>query len=291
MAQKPLTLLASEADTLLPFLLKHISGSRNNIKSILARGQVAVDAIPTTRFDYPIQQGQTITVAAPGKVAVDFPFPILFEDKDLIVIDKPAGLLTIASDKEKNITAYHMITEVLRARTPAERVFIIHRLDRDTSGVVMFAKNEETKQLFQEKWDEILIKRGYTAVLEGIPKEESGTVHSWLHETITHVVYSGSVYDGKEAITNYRVLNQKGNYTLVDIELKTGRKNQIRVHMKDLDCPVAGDKKYGSKTDPLKRLALHASELSFRHPKTKKEIVFKAPIPVAFFRNFSSKCK
>ena len=276
-----------EETTLLPFLLDNLKGkSRNNVKSLLTRRLVAVDGHPTTRYDAPLRPGQQVTIlssSAPQRQRL--PFPILHEDAHLLVINKPAGLLSIATDSEKLRTAYHMVTDYVKARDIDQRVFVLHRLDRDTSGVLMFAKDPETKAAFQERWNEIILKRGYTAVAEGTPQPPQGRLHSYLLETSTHLVYSGDPGPGaQEAITNYAVTASKGPYSLLDISIETGRKNQIRVQLKDLGHPIAGDKQYGAHTNPLGRLCLHAGELSFRHPVTGRVTTFTAPTPREFLK-------
>ncbi len=276
-------------DTLLPFLLTHVKGkSRNNLKSLLARRLVAVDGKPEHRFDHPLSPGQTVTllsVSAPERESL--PFEILHEDAHLIAINKPAGLLSIATEKEKDRTAYHMVTDYVKNQNMDNRLFVIHRLDRETSGVLLFARDEETKRAFQEGWNDRVIRRGYTAVVEGVPKEEKGTVRSYLIETATHLVFSGEPGpNAKEAVTHYRTLKTGGGFAMLEIEIDTGRKNQIRVHMKDLGHPVAGDKRYGAKANPLGRLCLHAGELILRHPLTGEEVTFLARTPKEFHRLF-----
>ena len=283
----PLRWTVEETDTLLPFLLAHVTGkSRNNIKSILARGQVRVNGKVVRQFDSALTSGMVVEAvlwAEPPRP--ELPFPVLFEDEDIIVIDKPAGLLTIANDKEKVRTAYHILTDYMAERTKGGRVFVVHRLDRDTSGVVLFAKNEEAKRAFQSDWDKRVVRRGYRALVEGTPEPAEGRVKSFLRETSTHLMYSGAPgRDAKEAITHYRTLFAGGGYALMDIDLKTGRKNQIRVHMSDLGHPIAGDKQYKAKTNPLGRLCLHANELRLIDPRTGEERSFVSREPAPFRR-------
>lgn len=275
--------------TLLPFLLDSVKGkSRNNVKSLLSRRLVAVDGMPVSRFDTPLSPGQQVSilpVSAPRAEAL--PFPVLYQDEHLIVVNKPAKLLSVANDKEKIRTAYHMVTDYVKARRVGERVFIIHRLDRDTSGVLMFARDPETKELFQSRWNDIITRRGYLAVVEGVPRPDRDTIRSFLVETDTHLSFSGAPGKGaKEAVTSYQVIKAANGYSLLDINIETGRKNQIRVHMKELGCPVAGDKQYGARTNPIGRLCLHAAELSFTHPATGKPVTFKAKMPRDFNRVF-----
>lgn len=279
----------AENTTLLPFLLGTLKGkSRNNVKSLLSRKLVTVDGRPVSQFDTPLVPGQVVTIlSVPAPKNGTLPFPILFEDDHLIVVNKPAKLLSVATDQEKTRTAYHMVTDYVKSQHIDNRVFVLHRLDRDTSGVLMFARDPETKELFQSRWNEIITRRGYLALVEGTPRPDRDTIRSFLVETKTHMIFSGDPGPGaKEAITNYEVLRSGGGYSLLDISIDTGRKNQIRVHMKELGCPVAGDKQYGARTNPIGRLCLHANELSFVHPATGKSITFTARMPRDFNRVF-----
>lgn len=205
---------------------------------------------------------------------------IIYEDKELIVVNKPAKKLTIATNKEELNTLYHEVYEYVHKKNKRNRIFIVHRLDKDTSGVVLFSKNEKLKYLLQDNWNEIT-KRSYLAIVEGIVKYK-GTVKSYLKETKTLLTYSSNKKDGKLAITEYEPISYHNKNTLLKINIKTGRKNQIRVHMKDIGHPIIGDKKYGSKKDLYKRMALHAYELELIHPITKKKMVFTAKIPNCF---------
>lgn len=274
-------LIAESETTLLPFLLEHVKGiSRNSVKNLLTRRQVLVEGQVVTRHDHLLTPGMKVEVLAPGSKAP--PFPILYEDDDLLVIDKPAGLLSVATEKEKNKTAYRMASDYLKGK--GQKVFIVHRLDKDTSGVLLLAKSEKVKRAWQDNWDSLVKQRTYLALVEGTPQAVEGTVHSYLKETDTHLVYSVERPGGnaKEAITHYRLLAQKGALSLLEVELETGRKNQIRVHMKDLGHPVTGDKKYGARLNTLGRLGLHAHIVRVINPSTKKEMTFTAPAPKGF---------
>ena len=275
--------------TLLPFLLETLKGkSRNNVKSLLSRKLVTVDGRPTSQFDTPLAPGQQVTIlSVPAPRQDALPFPLLYEDEHLIVVNKPAKLLSVANEKEKVRTAYHIVTDYVKTQHIDNRIFVIHRLDRDTSGVLMFAKDAETKEQFQSRWNEIVTRRGYQAVVEGIPRRASDTIHSYLVETKTHLVFSGDPGPGaQEAITNYRMVKAGNGYALLDISIDTGRKNQIRVHMAEMGNPVAGDKQYGASTNPIGRLCLHANELSFVHPITGRPTTFLAKTPRDFNRVF-----
>lgn len=215
---------------------------------------------------------------------------ILYEDGELIAINKPAGLLSVAADAQRTATAWRQVTDYLRIRDKRARAHVVHRLDRDTSGVLLFAKNEKLKLALQERWNDLVSCRGYQAVVAGRPPRDEGTVRTWLLENRAHIVYSApKSKGGKEAVTRYRVVESRKGFTLLDVEIDTGRKNQIRVHMADLGCPVAGDKKYGNGADPLRRLGLHAGRLVLTHPVTGKELSFAAPLPQEFKRLFPDK--
>jgi 23S rRNA pseudouridine1911/1915/1917 synthase len=275
---------------LLEYLFAKITNkSKNNIKSLLARGNVLVNGKVITQYNYQLHKKQTVIIKwgiiqdEKRQENID----IIYEDDDMIVINKPAGLLSISTEDDKERTAYHMVMEYVKHRNSQGRVFIVHRLDRDTSGVLLIAKNEKTKFTLQDKWNDIVTTRGYIAIVEGKLDKTSGTIKSWLKETTTQLVYSShKPGDGKEAVTHYNVLKDNDRYSLLDIKIDTGRKNQIRVHMKDIGHYVIGDKKYGSQTNPLKRLGLHANILEFQHPITKKIMHFEAPMPKEFRKLF-----
>lgn len=207
---------------------------------------------------------------------------IIYEDKDIIVVNKPSGLLTISTDKEKEKTLFHKVYTYLKKKNKNNKVFIVHRLDKDTSGIVLFAKNEKLKMLFQNNWDDLVKLRQYVAVVDGITKEKE-TLKSWLKDTKTLLTYSSNTpNDGKLAITKYKKITNNNKYSLLEIEILTGRKNQIRVQLSDINHPIVGDKKYGLKNDPIRRMALHANKLIITHPITKKELVFDIDVPNSF---------
>ena len=274
---------------LLPFLLTVLTDkSRNNVKSLLTRKLIAVDGRPTSQFDTPLAPGQVVSVLdTPGPRSGALPFPLLYEDEHLIVVNKPAKLLSVANEKEKTRTAYHAVTDYVKSQHVDNRIYVLHRLDRDTSGVLMFARDPQTKELFQSRWNDIILRRGYQAVVEGRPPRDADTIRSFLVETKTHLSFSGQPGPGaREAITNYEVTRTGNGYALLDISIDTGRKNQIRVHLSELGCPIAGDKEYGAATNPIGRLCLHAGELAFRHPRTGQEMRFTAKMPRDFNRVF-----
>ena len=211
--------------------------------------------------------------------------PIIYEDSDIIVVDKPAGMLSVSTDRESENTAYRIISDYMKSKRG--RIFIVHRLDRDTSGVMLFAKSQQIKLILQNNWENMAIKREYIAVVEGDVRVRERSIKSWLKQTKTLLVYSSKREgDGKLAVTNYKAVKTSHKYSLLEISLETGRKNQIRVHMKDIGHPIAGDKKYGSVTNPLRRLGLHASGLTVRHPASGEEMRFESAVPTVFTRLF-----
>ena len=210
---------------------------------------------------------------------------IVYEDKHLVVINKDPHLLTISTDNEKEKTLFHQVLMYEKKKNKNNKIFIIHRLDKDTSGIVVFAKSIEVKNIMQDNWENT--KRWYIAVVEGITKE-SDTIKSWLKENSAFISYSSDKpNDGKLAITKYKRIAYSKSYSLLEINILTGRKNQIRVHMKDNNTPIMGDNKYGSKTNPLKRLGLCANKIEFSHPITKQLLSLEVKIPKEFLKMFN----
>ena len=262
-------------EILIEFLKKMFSNlSKNSVKSLLHNEKVFVNGNMTTKYNYELNIGDVVEIREKVAKNID----IIYEDKDIIVINKPSGLLTVATEKEKNKTAYHLVMEYLKKKNKNNRIFIIHRLDKDTSGIIMFAKNERAKHLYQDNWNDIVKKRCYYAVIDGKMENKEGMIKSYLKEN-GNMVYSVKDRSGKLAITEYKVLKERKNISLLDINLKTGRKNQIRVHMKENKTPILGDLKYGEKSKLINRLALHAYKLELINPVTKKLLIFEASMP------------
>ncbi len=284
-------LTAAEECRALDFLLDNVKGkSRNAVKNLLTHRQVLVDGEVVTRHDAPLRPGQRVTILPPGAPApADLPFPICYEDDWLLAIEKPAGLLAVASDKERERTAYRMVLDHQRAKDEQAQLHVVHRLDQDTSGLLLFAKSREVKEKLQADWERLVQERVYVAVVSGAPKEREGVVRSYLKETATHLVYSTNDPRGKEAITEYQVKKSANGYSLLELYLHTGRKNQIRVHMKDLGCPVVGDRKYGGEKSPIGRLCLHAHRLTFIHPVNGETVALTSRKPRDFNRLFREK--
>ncbi len=211
---------------------------------------------------------------------------IIYEDQDLLVVNKPSGLLTVSTPKEKEKTLFNQVYTYIKKKHKSNKIFVVHRLDKDTSGIVLFAKTGSIKELLQANWDNDNVIREYIAVAEGKVEKNKDIIKSYLKENKTLKVYSTKDQSGKLAITEYEVLKRSKGYSLIKINLKTGRKNQIRVHFSDLGHPIMGDKKYGAKTSPLRRLGLHANRLVITHPITKEELIFEASIPLEFNKMF-----
>ena len=281
--------VVNEQTELLKYLYEVLSSrSRNSVKGILNRGQVLVNGKVSTQFNDLLNPGDRVQIHT--RVATDevkmTGVTILHEDNDLIVIEKEPGLLSIASEDEKHLTAYRQLTDYVRSVNPKNRIFVVHRLDRDTSGVMVFAKNKEAQQTLQNSWQESVPERAYIALVEGAVKKD-GTVTSWLTENKTFMVYSSPrPNDGKKAITHYKVLQSNRNFSLLQVNLDTGRKNQIRVHMLDIGHPVVGDKKYGSRNNAIGRLGLHANTIELKHPTTGESMRFESKVPASLTRPF-----
>ena len=270
---------------LLEFLLETFkSQSRNSVKSLLSSHRVSVDGAPVSQFNFKLYPEDTIIISnSPIKKKTRSKLPIIYEDDDLIVINKPSGLLSIASDNEKSSTAYRMLSDYVQQKDKHNRVFVVHRLDEDTSGVFMIAKNVQIQQALQEHWNDIVKKRGYYAIVEGIMEKKSDTIKSYLKKNSQNLMYSSKkAGDGQLAITHYKVIKENKKYSLLDVNIDTGRKNQIRVHLGEKGHYIIGDDKYGKPANPIKRLGLHAYELDFIHPFTGKLVKFTAPMPKEF---------
>ena len=279
--------ISHEEDILINVLRNNLKKySKNNIKSFLSKEMVLVNNKVQTRYDYLVHKTDKISIR---ETKIKVPklknnLNIIYEDEDLIVINKPYGLLSIATEKEKEYTLYHFVSMYLKEKNKNNRIFIIHRLDKDTSGVVMFAKNLKTKNLFQKNWDDIIRERKYYAVCNGNFKNKEGIIKEYLVENDkSFMVYTtNNKKEGKLAITEYKVLKENKNYSLVDINIKTGRKNQIRVAMQNIGNPIVGDKKYGDGKSLINRMALHQYKLELFDPRKNKKIMFKAEMPTSF---------
>lgn len=287
--------IIEQKDSLLSCLISHFPQKKRNVlKAVLRDKQVRVDGEPVTQFDHNLDPGQQVEVSWDREEKNNHlsNLDIIHEDQDIIVINKPPGLLTIATDKEKRRTAYSILSNYVKAENPDNKIFIIHRIDRETSGLLMFARSEEVKQQIQKTWNATIKQRTYIAVVEGVVTPPEDTITSWLFESRAYIVYSSQKKgQGRRAVTHYQKIMGTKTLSMLQINLETGRKHQIRVHMQDLDCPVIGDKKYGSKYNPLGRMGLHAQVLEFTHPTTGKRCRFDTGIPKIFLKLFASDTK
>ncbi len=276
----------AQEDTLLNFLMSLFNDkSRTTIKSYLAHRQVAINDMPTTRFDAPLHPGDEVKVNFKQGFSVftHSRLRLVYEDEYIIVIDKGYGLLSMSTERIKTGTAYNILSDYVKSQNPENRLFIVHRLDRDTSGLMMFAKSKGIQEQMQHNWHNIVLERKYVAVVEGMVEEPEGIIRSYLAENSAFQVYStNNPEEGQLAITRYKRLACNNRYSLMELDLETGRKNQIRVHMHDLGHSIIGDRKYGAHGSPLGRVALHALKLRFAHPVTRREMDFETPIPSRF---------
>lgn len=258
---------------------------RTRLKQMLAHNQIAVNDLPITQFNHELTPGDSVKInfVREFKVFRHRRLKIVYEDDYLIVVNKGYGLLSMGNDKEKEQTAYSILRDYVKWSNPMNKIFIVHRLDRDTSGLMMFAKTEEVKRALQHNWNNMVLNRKYLAVVEGVPEQESGTIRSYLAENSKYEVFSTDNPEaGQLAVTRYHTISAGKRFAMLEVELDTGRKNQIRVHMKDLGHPISGDRKYGALPSPAHRLCLHAQTLRFVHPITRREMNFATPAPIAF---------
>ena len=289
------TFIVKRSDELLPFLLNKFEGklSRNSIKTLLSGHKVLVNGSMTTQFNYPLAKDDEVKIArnpvrtkpvrkdAPKETIPSIKPYIIYEDDEFLAINKPAGLLSVESDKDPNC-AYAMAVAYLQKKDARSRPFILHRIDKETSGVLIFAKDIKIHSMLRMHWNEDITLREYYAVVAGVMEEPEGTIVSYLKENQNHLVYVSKDPRGKKAITNYEVVKASSQCSLLKINIETGRKNQIRVQMNAQNHPILGDDKYGLVPSPINRLCLHASALEFIHPVTKKPMRFYAPVPVEF---------
>lgn len=279
---------AGEGMPLLAFLAEKLPDvKRTGLKQMLAHRQVRVGGNIVSQATRPLAPGEKVEVNLNREFREFYHrrLQIVHEDDDIIVINKGYGLLSMADDSDrKQETAYSILRDYLKKEHHANKLFIVHRLDRDTSGLMLFAKTLEAKEALQHNWNNMVIERKYLCVTEGAPEPAEGTVRSYLLENSRHEVYSTDdpAAGGKLAVTRYRTLAARGGMALVECQLDTGRKNQIRVHMKQLGTPICGDRRYGGHVSPVHRMALHARTLKFVHPSTKRLMAFTTPIPASF---------
>lgn len=265
---------------------KRPDAKRSDLKKWLKFGHIMANGQVTSQFNHPVNPGEEVLLN------LSRPFPqfhhprvkLVYEDDHVIVILKGYGLLSVAAENHRREdNAFEIVKKYVKEQNPRNKLYIVHRLDRDTTGLMMFAKSEEAQQILRHNWNNMILERIYVAVLEGYLEQDKGYVKSRLTENSQYTVYSTDNPDeGRVAVTHYNVLRRGNNHTLAEFSLDTGRKNQIRVHAHDLGHPISGDRKYGAQRSPLHRLALHARTLRFAHPITRKDMNFETPIPHQF---------
>ena len=259
---------------------------RGDIKKWLRFDHLKVDGVISNQFNMPVEPGMCVelNLTRPFVTFSHRRLKIVYEDDDIIVVNKGYGLLSVGTGRPgKEETAYSILKDYVKKQNPSNKIFVVHRLDRDTSGLMMFARHMDAQTAMQHNWNNMVISRKYVALLEGVMPQQSGFIKSRLEETSRFEVYSTPDAEaGKPALTRYRVVGKGRHHTLVEFELDPGRKNQIRVHARDLGFPIVGDRKYGGHTSPIHRMALHARTLRFAHPVTRKDMYFQTPVPSKF---------
>jgi 23S rRNA pseudouridine1911/1915/1917 synthase len=266
-------------------LAMHPGSSRTGVKRWLETDRVQVNGRIVRRGDIEVSEDDRVALTAVPPP----PFPaallrLVHEDDVILVVDKPAGLLTIATEREREHTAYRALAEYVAAQPERQRLFIVHRLDRETSGLLVFAKSALAKRRLQEQFERRTVERRYVAIVEGRVREAAGTLRDRLREDATLLIRPTGRRDGKEAVTDYRVLEHRRTATVLDLRLVTGRRGQIRAHLAARGHPLVGDERYGSRRDPIRRLCLHATRLAFAHPRDGRRVSFESPPPPAFAR-------
>ncbi len=275
-----------EKNTLLPFLFQTMNEqSKSSVKAMLGHGQISVNGKVTTQFDMPLEPNDQVGISFErGKVAFNHPqLSIIWEDESLIVIRKKEGLLSVANDREKERTALHLLSNYVKKTDSRNKIFMLHRLDKDTSGLMLFAKTRGVQDKLQSGWNRMVTEQSYLAVIEGRPDKDTDLLTSsfQLEEApLRNVIVAEG--DGNEAIARYKTIRGNEEYTLLEISLESGRSNRIRMQLGQIGHPVVGDKRNGSETNPADRLMLHACKLSFIHPETGTEMCFETPAPSSF---------
>ena len=269
---------------LLEWLLANLGQSRSKVKAILQGRGIKVNGKVVTQFDYPLTNGMKIAVSQ-TKRNDQFKsryVKIVYEDQYLVVIEKNIGILSMAAG-HKSLNVKSVLDDYFQKTRQGCRAHVVHRLDRDTSGLMVYAKDMQTEQILEHEWHQIVYDRRYVAVVSGEMEQDQGTIASWLKDNSAYVTYSSPVDNGgKYAVTHYFTLDRTTDHSLVEYKLETGRKNQIRVHSADMGHPVCGDIKYGNGDDPIHRLCLHAFLLCFYHPITHERMEFETPVPTQF---------
>lgn len=277
-----------EETTLMPWLLAHLKESRSKVKATLQGRGIKVNGKVVTQFDYPLRPGMKIAVSTSKRNNMFHNrfVKVVYEDAYIIVVEKKVGILSMAAG-HSSLNVKAVLDEYFKQSHQRKTAHVVHRLDRDTSGLMIYAKDKDTEMALERDWHHTVFDRRYVAVLSGEMEQDEGTIANWLKDNKAYVTFSSPVDNGgKYAVTHFHVLNRRNGYSLVEFKLETGRKNQIRVHAADMGHPVCGDVKYGNGDDPIGRLALHAYVLCFYHPVTHRPMEFETPIPSSFLSLF-----
>ena len=276
--------VVAEDSLLLEWLLANLKASKTKVKATLQGRGIKVDGKTVTQFDFPLRKGMKISVSKSKRndLFKSRYVKIVYEDRYLVVIEKNVGILSMAAG-HKSLNVKSVLDDYFKKSHQKCRAHVVHRLDRDTSGLMIYAKDMMTEQALEHDWHQIVYDRRYVAVVSGEMEQDEGTIANWLKDNKAYVTYSSPVDNGgKYAVTHFRVLNRTTRHSLVEYQLETGRKNQIRVHSADMGHPVCGDVKYGNGDNPLHRLCLHAYMLCFHHPVTGENLEFETTIPATF---------
>lgn len=286
-----------EPSQLLDFLMvKEVRKSRNAIKSLLAHKQIKVNNKLQTQFDFELKDGDRVSVMKYNQARKRNKLQgltIVFEDEYLIVIEKEAGVLSVGTDKEKTQTIFNVLNSYVKAKGKKDsRIFVLHRLDREVSGLMVFAKDMDVQAIFQKNWDVVVPEYKYQAVIQGQLDPKNGKIRSWLTENKNFMIFSSSFDNGGlEAISHYKTLKEAKHCSLIEVELETRRKNQIRAQLNQLKHPIVGDKKYGASSNPIKRIALHAQRMVIKHPVSGQVLEFESNLPKPITQLVSDKPK
>ena len=278
-------LVVDKEQPLLEFLLEHMGQSRSKVKATLHGQGIRVNGKTVTQFDYPLQPGMKVAVSKSKRnvqLLRSRYVRIVYEDRWLVVVEKQPGILSMAAG-HSSLNVKAVLDDYFRKTHQNCTAHVVHRLDRDTSGLMVYAKDMDTEQALEHNWHQIVYDRRYVAVLSGEMVDDEGTIANWLKDNKAYVTFSSPVDNGgKYAVTHFHVMDRTTEHSLVEFKLETGRKNQIRVHAADMGHPVCGDPKYGNGDDPLHRLCLHAWLLCFYHPVTRQPMEFETPVPASF---------
>ena len=281
-------IIADHDAELLAYLVECFPERRKKLKAVLTAGQIEVNGRRTTQFNQHLTSGDRVRISwSPDQAGPleRLEIQVISDDEEFIAIEKPSGMLSVATDSDNIHTVYRHVNQYIKRNDPKQRIYVIHRLDQDTSGVIVFARTQQMKELLQADWNKLVTERIYYGVVEGVPAEKTGLMDHFLFEDkqkMVHISRSGG--KGKRAVTSYEVEESGSGFSLIRFSLQSGRKNQIRVQMNELGHPILGDVKYGSKHNPLNRLTLHAHRLTLGHPVSGRVLTFQSPVPPEFLR-------